>query len=108
MVVESTKPIVGEEFVYSFPYGYWAEPQIKVLNGVYKGLIFDVMMSGLGRQPPETEFKFTYSYKILKMWDGVDTTKFDGVNITLDQKDVWFLGQLILSLIEDFNERRCS
>ncbi len=92
----------GIDYTYSYPYGYWSEPQIKVIKGDYTGLIFDVMLSGLSKINTDPDFKFTYSYKILKMWDSAEQTK---VKIILSEKDAEFISDLILSMIKRMNDK---
>ena len=37
----------NKDYAYSFPYGQHAQPQIKILSGEYKGLVFDIESSAV-------------------------------------------------------------
>lgn len=104
--IENLPLIAEKDYKYSFPYGYWAEPQIQVLNGTYEGLVFDVMKSGVGKFANADDYQFTFSYRILRMWKDALPTQFDGAKITLQDHDVTFISKLILSFIEDFNKKK--
>lgn len=86
---------VSDEFEYDFPYGHWAEPQIRVLSGPYKGLIVDILCSGIGKHSDDDFSKFTYTYKIKKMWNESIS------QITKD--DEHYIGKLVLNLIKQEN-----
>jgi len=86
---------IKDKFEYDFPYGHWAEPQIRVLSGPYKGLVVDVMCSGIGKNSDESFSKFTYTYKILK--------KGDHSPEEIISEDEQYIGKLILNLIKQEN-----
>lgn len=54
----------NKDYKYSFPYGHYASPQIKILTGKYKGLVFDIESSIVGTSMLEN--KLNVVYKILK------------------------------------------
>jgi hypothetical protein len=54
----------NKDYKYSFPYGHYANPQIKILTGKHKGLVFDIESSAVVTSMFEN--KLNVSYKILK------------------------------------------
>ncbi len=92
-VLESFEVI--DEFEYDFPYGYWAEPQIRVLSGPYKGLIVDILCSGIGKHSDDDFSKFTYTYNIKKMWNESSGK--------INSSDELYIGKLVLNLIKQEN-----
>lgn len=53
-----------KDYKYSFPYGHYANPQIKIISGKYKGLVFDIESSGVISTILDN--KLNVSYKVLK------------------------------------------
>ncbi len=54
----------NKDYKYSFPYGHHDNPQIKILTGKYKGLVFDIESSAVVTSVLEN--KLNVSYKVLK------------------------------------------
>lgn len=96
----------NKDFRYSFPYGHWAEPQIKVLSGEYEGLVFDIMASGVAHDGVNGTDTLGYTFKILKVWKNIPQEQFDGKNITITEKDKDYLDRLVFSFIATFNEKQ--
>lgn len=99
------KLILNKDFKYSFPYGQYTEPQIEVLQGEYKGLKFDIMTSGISKSSDEPDHKLTYTFKILKTWETMDTSKIQGETLLLDSDDNKYIGELVYNFIKVFNKR---
>lgn len=83
----------NKDYKYSFPYGHYDNPQIKILAGKYKGLVFDITSSAVITE--NFKSKLNVEYKILKHWD--EKSK---VISTEDQK---FICDATYNFIRDFN-----
>lgn len=97
--------ILNKDFKYSFPYGEWAEPQIEVIAGKYKGLVFDVMSSAVVKVSDEDSYTLNYDFKILKVWESITEQQFQQNTITLYEEDSKYIGELIYSLIKHLNKK---
>jgi hypothetical protein len=92
------KLTLNKDFTYSFPYGHYAEPQLKVVDGDYYGMIIDILNSGISISYDETGKKnnnLHYTYKILKMWDGMPQEQIINNKVVLTKKDEYYLSVLV-------------
>ena len=68
-----------KDYKVTYPYGVWAEPQVEIIKGDYKGLIFDIVSSYITSSPNEESISsdFTVNYKIIKLCDDENMTTID-------------------------------
>lgn len=90
----------NKDYEYWFPYGLWDVPQIKILNGKYKGLSFDITSSGV--VSIDKKNSLNYDYRIINVWD--DLTNFDGKNVPLNPELQSFISNIVYCFIKQFNK----
>ena len=83
----------NKDYKYSFPYGHYANPQIKILSGKYKGLIFDIECSSVVTQ--NLNSSLSVNYKIINFWD-------DNI-ISIKKVDKEFICHATYNFIRDYN-----
>jgi hypothetical protein len=85
----------NKDYEYSFPYGHYAQPQIKILSGEYKGLVFDIESSAIVTL--QANSTLNVEYNIIKYWES-NTNK-----VIMREKDKEFICHAAYSFIRDYN-----
>lgn len=81
-------------------------PRFKVMQGNYKGLVFDLLQSGIMSSSDDTgkvDERFEYKYSIVKVWNEIPVPQVNGTNITLTVADQEYMHSLVLSYIKHLN-----
>lgn len=97
--------IPNKDYKYSFPYGIIHQPQIEILSGKYKGMILDLMSSSVFNTSEDEEYKLRYTFKLLKVWDSIESNKLNGSTITLDSSDSSYIRDLVYNFVRETNKK---
>ena len=81
-------------------------PRFKIMLGNYKGLVFDLLQSGIMTSSDDTgkiDEVFEYKFSIVKVWNDIPLPQVNGTKITLTVPDQEYMHSVVLSYIKHLN-----
>lgn len=94
--------IKNKDYKYSFPYGHYAQPQIEILKGAYKGLVFDIEDSGVADRGLFSK-SLRVTYTLQKPWKSAQV---NNNTVTLTKEDENFICNAVYNFVRDFHREQ--